>query len=45
MRAGKIVYDVMLKDISKDQFFDDLEQVYGRPIHKDEVLGENEGEK
>ncbi len=44
VRAGEIVYDVKLKDISKDQFFKDLEQVYGRPIHNDEVLGEDESE-
>ena len=40
VRAGEIVYDVQLKNIAKDQFFKDLEQVYGRPIHNDEVLGE-----
>ena len=40
VRAGEIVYDVKLKDISKQQFFKDLEHVYGRPIHNDEILGE-----
>ena len=40
VRAGEIVYDVHLKNISRKQFFKDLEQVYGRPIHSDEVLGD-----
>jgi phosphonate transport system ATP-binding protein len=40
IRAGKIVYDVPLKGVDKPQFFRDMEQVYGRPIHHDEVLGE-----
>ncbi len=44
VREGEIVYDIKLEDITKEQFFKDLEQVYGRPIHNDEVLGDEEGE-
>lgn len=40
VRAGEIVYDVQMKGIDKPKFFKDLEKVYGRPIHNDEVLGE-----
>ena len=39
VRSGKIVYDVPLKGVDKPKFFRDMEQVYGRPIHHDEVLG------
>ncbi|MEX1377409.1 MAG: phosphonate ABC transporter ATP-binding protein [Eubacteriales bacterium] len=40
VRAGEIVYDVQMEGIDKNKFFADLEKVYGRPIHNDEVLGE-----
>lgn len=40
VREGEIVYDVQMKGIDKDKFLSDLEQVYGRPIHNDEMLGE-----
>jgi phosphonate transport system ATP-binding protein len=40
VREGHIVYDVQMKDISKKQFLADLEQVYGRPVHHDEMLGD-----
>jgi len=40
VRDGEIVYDVQMKGIEKNDFFADLEQVYGRPIHNDEVLGD-----
>jgi len=40
VRSGEIIYDVQLEGIKKSQFFADLEQVYGRPIHNDEVLGD-----
>lgn len=40
IRAGKIVYDVPMKGVDRPKFFRDMEQVYGRPIHHDEVLGE-----
>lgn len=41
IRAGQIVYDVPMKGMNKAQFFNDMEKVYGRPIHHDEVLGES----
>lgn len=40
VRAGEIVYDVQLNDVPEEKFFKDLEKVYGRPIHTDEVLGD-----
>jgi phosphonate transport system ATP-binding protein len=40
VRAGEIVYDVPMKNLDKPKFLADLEQVYGRPIHHDEMLGE-----
>jgi phosphonate transport system ATP-binding protein len=40
IRAGSIVYDKSIKDIDKARFFEDMEQVYGRHIHADEVLGD-----
>ncbi len=40
IKEGKIVYDVQLAEMKKDKFFSDLELVYGRPIHHDEVLGD-----
>jgi phosphonate transport system ATP-binding protein len=42
IRAGSIVYDKAMKDIDKSRFFEDMEQVYGRPIHDDEVLGDDQ---
>jgi phosphonate transport system ATP-binding protein len=44
VRAGEIVYDVQLKGIDKERFFADMETVYGRPIHHDEILDEVPGE-
>lgn len=41
IRAGRIVYDVSMKGMNKARFFGDMETVYGRPIHHDEVLGES----
>ncbi len=40
IRAGSIVYDKNMKDIDKARFFEEMEQVYGRHIHADEVLGD-----
>ncbi len=40
IRAGLLVYDKHMKDIDKKNFIKEMEQVYGRPIHADEVLGE-----
>ncbi len=40
VREGEIVYDVMLKDMKKSLFYNDLEKVYGRPIQHDEILGD-----
>ncbi|MCK5812480.1 MAG: phosphonate ABC transporter ATP-binding protein [Clostridiales bacterium] len=40
IKEGKLVYDVQMADISKEKFYTDLELVYGRPIHRDEVLGD-----
>lgn len=40
IKAGKVVYDVPMKGVDRPKFFADMEQVYGRPIHHDEVLGE-----
>ncbi len=40
VREGKVVYDVMLKDMKKSLFYNDLEKVYGRPIQHDEMLGD-----
>ncbi len=40
VREGKVVYDVMLKDMKKSLFYNDLEKVYGRPIQHDEILGD-----
>jgi phosphonate transport system ATP-binding protein len=40
IRAGSIVYDKAMRDIDKPTFYKDMEQVYGRPIHADEVLDE-----
>ncbi len=40
VRDGAVVYDVRMKGMDKDRFFRDLEQVYGRSIHQDEILGE-----
>ncbi len=40
IRAGSIVYDKNMKDIDKARFFEEMEQVYGRRIHADEVLGD-----
>ena len=42
IRAGTIVYDKQMKDIDKDNFLHEMEQVYGRRIHSDEVLGDEE---
>jgi len=42
IRAGIIVYDKPMKDIDKDNFLHEMEQVYGRRIHADEVLGDEE---
>lgn len=42
IRAGTIVYDKQMKDIDKDNFLHEMEQVYGRRIHADEVLGDEE---
>lgn len=41
IRAGLLVYDKNMKDIDKKNFLKEMEQVYGRPIHADEVLGED----
>lgn len=41
VREGKVVYDVKIKDIDKQTFLNDLEKVYGRSIHSDEMLGED----
>lgn len=43
IRAGDIVYDIKMKDVSKEQFFRELEIVYGRSIQNDDVLGANNG--
>ncbi len=40
VKGGVIVYDTPMKGINKKQFLADLEKVYGRPIHHDEMLGE-----
>lgn len=40
VREGRIVYDVLRKDMKKAQFFADLEKVYGRPLTHDEILGD-----
>lgn len=40
IRAGQVVYDKFMKDIDKANFIKEMEQVYGRPIHADEVLGD-----
>lgn len=40
IRAGSIVYDQPVKGLDKKSFFADMEKVYGRPLHHDEVLGE-----
>lgn len=40
IRAGQVVYDKQMKDIDKGAFIREMEQVYGRPIHADEVLGD-----
>ncbi|MFO7637467.1 MAG: phosphonate ABC transporter ATP-binding protein [Clostridia bacterium] len=40
IRAGKVVYDVQMKGMKKDQFFKEVEVVYGRPIQDDDVLEE-----
>lgn len=40
VREGKLVYDVLLKDMKKSAFYNDLEKVYGRPIQHDEILGD-----
>lgn len=42
IRAGIIVYDKPMKDIDKKNFLHEMEQVYGRRIHADEVLGDEE---
>ena len=41
VRDGNIVYDVKIKNIDKETFLADLEKVYGRSIHRDEMLGED----
>lgn len=40
IKAGEIVYDVQMKNVNKDEFMRALENVYGRPLHHDEMLGE-----
>lgn len=40
VREGEVVYDVLLKDMKKSEFYNDLEKVYGRPIQHDEILGD-----
>jgi phosphonate transport system ATP-binding protein len=40
IKNGEVVYDVNMSEISKEQFFADLEIVYGRPIKNEEVLGD-----
>lgn len=40
VRAGEVIYDVQMKGMDKKQFYEDLEGVYGRALHSDEVLGE-----
>ncbi len=40
VKEGHIVYDVKIKDIDKKTFLADLEKVYGRSIHHDEMLGD-----
>ncbi len=40
IKEGKVVYDVQMVDIKKEKFYEDLEIVYGRPVHHDEVLGD-----
>lgn len=42
IRAGSIVYDEPVKGLDKTKFFKDMEKVYGRPLHSDEVLGEDQ---
>ncbi|HSV56986.1 MAG TPA: phosphonate ABC transporter ATP-binding protein [Magnetospirillaceae bacterium] len=42
IRAGTIVYDKQLADLDEEQFYRDMELVYGRRLHADEVLGEEE---
>ncbi len=42
IRAGTIVYDKQMKDIDTGNFLHEMEQVYGRRIHADEVLGDEE---
>lgn len=41
VRDGIVVYDVLRKDVKRDQFFKDVEKVYGRPIQNDEILGDD----
>lgn len=41
VKAGELVYDVRVKDLTKQEFIKNMEQVYGRPIHADEMLGED----
>lgn len=40
VRDGEIVYDVQMDKMKKSVFYNDLEKVYGRPIHHDEILGD-----
>lgn len=40
VRGGRIVYDTPMAGIDRQAFLADLEQVYGRPIHHDELLGD-----
>ncbi|MBN2558138.1 MAG: phosphonate ABC transporter ATP-binding protein [Clostridia bacterium] len=40
VRDGIIVYDVARSGLKREQFFKDVEKVYGRPIHDDELLGD-----
>lgn len=41
VNAGKIVYDINVKDVPNKQIIKDLEKVYGRPIGQDDYVGDN----
>ncbi|MDX1359519.1 MAG: ATP-binding cassette domain-containing protein, partial [Clostridia bacterium] len=40
VRDGRIVYDKPRAGMKKVAFYQELEQVYGRPIQHDEILGD-----
>lgn len=40
VREGRIVYDVLVKDLPQKQIINDLEKVYGRPISQEDFVGD-----